>query len=242
LVDFIWNPEQLKFVPTYIEAEVSPVDSNVVGGWRVDIDGTCDNESDSRVYWTINNNGTLLSSTGNEGTWELQDNDITIHFGSTTYTGTVNPSNNTINGTFVYSNNTGCWFAIKGTNTQQTWQFWVADFNDTYRVDLKSKHDYTFDITFTYVTGNPFLCVDIEYVFLQGNNIFYLTDFRLSVNSDTALITYDTVWNGCDYIYQGQTITGHITHIPLWFNSNSTFRIGVNSDVITLEPDGTTHR
>ncbi|MBI5676596.1 MAG: Ig-like domain-containing protein [Nitrospirae bacterium] len=222
---------------------VSPEPSDIIGSWRVDVDYYCDQVSNVRPYWTFKNDGILLSNSGNDATWEMQNNIVTINFNDTIYTGTFNASSNTINGTLKWgSNGTGCWFAEKGTNTHlQSWHFLVISTSTSYEVNLTSKQDYTFEIKFTPVTGNPFVCPSVAYKFIQGNDTFYLSDSTFGIDSNTALITYDSSWDGCDNIYQGQSITGIISSVPLWFDFSSAFNIGLNSDFITLEPDGTTH-
>ncbi len=112
----------------------------------------------------------------------------------------------------------------------------VVDDSTSYYVTLKSNADQTFNISFSPGTGNPFVCVAGDYRFMQGNYTFDLSTFGADTN--TALITFSGGWNGCDYIYQGQTVSGTISSIPSWLDFNSQFFIGINSGIIALETDG----
>lgn len=235
-VDFQWDPVNLIMVPVAAGAEVVP---SAVGTWAVTFDWTCDGTNDATSYWTFNDNGSLSSSTGMTASWQMANNTVSIYFDSnSSYTGTLGADNNTMSGTIA---NTGCWSAARSSSvTEKTWNFWVYNSSTSYTVTLKSNANHTFDITFSPGTGNPWVCMTVNYEFIQGNSTFDFSSARSDVN--TALVSFPGGWDGCDYIYQGQTISGTISGIPTWFDFNSEFGVAIGSDFLYLEPDGSTHR
>jgi hypothetical protein len=119
---------------------------------------------------------------------------------------------------------------------EKTWNFLVSDDSTSYNVTVKSNSNRTFNISFSPGTGNPFVCVTEGYRFMQGNHTFDLSTFQADTNH--ALITFSGGWDGCNYIYQGQTVSATISSIPSWLDFNSQFSVGINSDIIVLETDG----
>lgn len=236
-IDFRWDTESLILIPVNAGAE-EQYNTSVEGGWLVSLDKNC-NGVDLSAYWVFNGDGSILSNTGSTATWLLDNNNITITFGTTIYTGTIDLTNNTMSGTY----NSGCWSAQKANpSPEKNWSFNVVQTKSEYNVNLHSRSNYTFEITFTPVNGTPFVCVSLDFNFIQNNNVFDLENSYILLDSDTAYISFISGWDGCDYIYPGQTVTGTISGIPLWFDFNSKFTIGIGSDYIILEPDGTTHK
>jgi hypothetical protein len=239
-IDFKWDPGSLVFVPINAGAEETP---NIIGTWLMTADWTCDGTTDATSYWTINSDNTVSSSSGKTGAWTLKDNNVTITFETTHYTGTINAANDTISGNVSTNLDTGCWTATKTTPVQEkTWNFWVYNSSTSYTVTLKSNANRTFTISFTPGTGNPNVCFLYDYKFIQGNNTLSFSIYQNLLDSNTALFISQTGWDGCDYVYQGQTASGTISNMPTWFNFNTTFKVGVNSGLMILEPDGSAHK
>jgi hypothetical protein len=123
----------------------------------------------------------------------------------------------------------------------KTWSWTVIDFADSFVYTLTSDPEHrTFHVSYQHHSGTPFICTDED--FIQGNNSFGLADVPLLVNNSTALITYTTSFNGCGYLYPGQTIEGNITHLPSWFDFSQTFAVGFGASPMYCEPDGSLHQ
>jgi chitodextrinase len=127
------------------------------------------------------------------------------------------------------------------TTPGQLWTFTTTFFMDYYQITLASYPDNrSFDISFAHVSGTPLICPGID-VFIQGNSQFNLS--RYASDSNTALITWNSSFDGCSDIYPGQTVSAVISDIPAWFNFNSGFTIGIETDgLISLEPNGLAHK
>ena len=123
----------------------------------------------------------------------------------------------------------------------QIWTFTTTFFMDYYHVTLSSyPGSRSFDVTFSHVSGTPLICPGID-VFIQGNNQFNLS--RYAPDSNTALITWLSPFDGCSDIYPGQTVSAVISDVPSWFNFNDVFTLGIETDgLIKLEPNGVTSR
>lgn len=125
--------------------------------------------------------------------------------------------------------------------TGHTWSWIVTNISRSFVYTLTSDPTQrAFHVSYQQHTGTPFICQDED--FFQGNNSFGLTDAPFLVNNSTALITYTTSFNGCGYLYAGQTIEGNITHLPSWFDFSQTFAVGFGASPMYCEPDGSHHQ
>jgi hypothetical protein len=212
-----------------------PYNSPIVGQWVMIADWQCDKRNDAWAIWTFNSDGSLSSSTGNVGEWSLQNNEVTVVMNTSSYYGNV-ASDGTISGAI----GVGCWSAWKNSETKlKSWIFSVDEGSTSYQVFLDLNANRTFEIKFKPLTGNPNICY-ISYAFLQGNSQFDLSPY--ASDSDSALLASLSGWDGCSYVYQGQTVTSMIVDLPAWFNPSSTFSVGLRGDFLVLEPDGSVHR
>lgn len=121
----------------------------------------------------------------------------------------------------------------------------------TYSILLTSYPDTrAFKMVISVGSGNPQVCLTQSFKFIQGNNSFGLS--TSDSGGHDATIKFDTSFNGCEYVYQGQTITGTIpgnvhnvwdnsdhTNLPAWFDFGASFKLGIGSVTKTLNTDGT---
>lgn len=90
-------------------------DEDAVGTWIMTYDWECNGSADS-VVWHLYDNGTFISSSGSNGSYDVSGNDITVNYSN----GQINHGDingDSILGTMIAVNGrTGCWAAQRISN------------------------------------------------------------------------------------------------------------------------------
>jgi hypothetical protein len=94
-------------------SQVSPEVASIVGSWSMTYDWFCDG-ADGTATWTINADGTFVSSGGSTGTWVQVDRKVTFNYSTgTVYKGKVKADITMKGKQRDTHGNTGCFSAVR---------------------------------------------------------------------------------------------------------------------------------
>lgn len=92
-------------------------DADPVGTWTMTNDWGCDGSMDTFV-WHIHPNETFISSAGNNGSWKVDGQDITLNYANgTIYGGRIDDDRMSGTMTAAGSGEHGCWSATRTSTT-----------------------------------------------------------------------------------------------------------------------------